>query len=141
MTRYGKLIGTPEKGGALFSCTTCGEDSVAAIFLASPVMPGGVIVDGFLGETYSWSVHDSAAHDKLCAIVGQGDADPAELRKFHWLFAPFYCVTCEANYCTQHWSPEKVHHSGGYNHTVGTCPSGHRQKVHGWSRDSAELDD
>ncbi|WP_067686748.1 hypothetical protein [Nocardia jejuensis] len=135
MTRFGTLIGTADKGAALFHCAACADDSVAGIFLASPTLPGAVIITGFLGDTFNWTVRDRDAFDALCLIVAQDDADPILLRRYHWLFAPFFCVPCEVNYCTRHWSPEPIHDAGGYDHTLGTCPRGHRQKVHGWSDD------
>jgi hypothetical protein len=117
----------------MFSCAECGN--VAAFFLASPEIPGSVLVTEFLGDTYNHTVGDPEAHAALCAVLESDQIDPLTLRSYHWLFGPFYCMACSLNYCTADWSPERVHGPGGYRHTLGTCPRGHAQKIHGWSTD------
>ncbi len=137
ITRYGERVG---EQGAAFRCAECGE--VAGVIRLVPAgqsanlgpplgyrdqSADGVSLDGFLGT--SWMAVDPRSRDDITALVASPQPDAALLHAMDWELAPFYCRTCELNYCVADWSREQLFDEGFYDCTVGHCPRGHRQMI------------
>ncbi len=135
--RFGERVGDL---GVSFRCAACGE--VAGVVRLTPAGTkahlgppigyrafgqDGAVVDLFGGT--GWRALDAAAFAELSALVSGEEPDPAELRRIDWELAPFFCATCELNYCWADWGTEPVYDGMFYDHTVGHCPQGHRQLV------------
>lgn len=56
-------------------------------------------------------------------------ADPDLLHTLHPEFAPFWCPTCAASYCDEHWDRYDVEDEGFHDETRGICPRGHERML------------
>ena len=58
------------------------------------------------------------------------DRDPAALFAVDLELAPFWCPTCEASYCGEHWVRWSVFDDDGWHDSIrGRCPHGHERML------------
>jgi hypothetical protein len=135
--RFGQPVG---EAAASFRCGACGE--VAAVVKAVPAgepadmgpplglqrqRHDGIVLDYFLGT--AWKLADAATFADVREILSGQAPDPAALRRIDWELAPFYCPECGQNYCRADWHTEVIAGEGFYDHTMGTCPGGHKHMI------------
>ena len=52
------------------------------------------------------------------------------LYDFDFELLPFYCPSCNLNYCSHHWSTRDVFDDDGWHDSIrGTCPGGHERML------------
>jgi hypothetical protein len=106
------------KADYTFLCRVCGKSA------------GTVQVRA--GEILIWSVGNLGAaikakdQKRVLAAVIAGDA--GALYALDVDFAPFFCPSCRACYCDEHWEQEDSFEADGWFDCVwGTCPRGHKR--------------
>ncbi len=103
------------------------------------------VLDGRLAGTVTLDDDDDGVRARLDVVVpwarvtffeypaGVVDAlrraDPATLHALHPEFAPFWCPTCAAVYCDEHWDRFDVDDEGFHDETRGICPQGHERML------------
>lgn len=109
---------------AQFHCAVCNE--IAALLQLTP--DNRFIQAGFMG-------HITEGVSGVRAVLLEQTLqqhNPQKIYELDSLWAPFYCPTCRAVYCYQHWHMEIQFDDdfpGWYDCTYGTCPAGHRRMV------------
>ena len=130
------------------TCRSCGAGAATAEIRRGDLLPFGGDAPPFAGYAKSpWtsSGYSFFVNDLLGRIGGPCDSqslselrtamasgEPRQLYDIDYEFARFYCPTCDAAYCRQHWTIETVFdedYPGWYDCTYGTCDEGHRRKL------------
>lgn len=109
---------------AQFHCATC--NTVAATLQLTD--DNQFIQSGFMGNSCE------GVSGRLAILLARAlrQQNIGNIYKLNGLWAPFYCPTCQATYCNQHWLKEVQFDddfAGWYDCTYGTCPAGHRRIV------------
>lgn len=131
-TRFGQRTAP---GAVSFTCASCHEMA----WTVRIVRAGTPVNMGSLGER-TWdqdrlTVESSSGTSRIAApparveavqAVLDGEApDVLALWKIDEDLAPFYCYTCQLNYCPAEWRIYPLFDDGYYDCTMGTCPAGH----------------
>ncbi len=119
------------KPKATFRCSLCGKTAGVVELLPRGHAQGldkdsdTISIRGFIG--HERVVVSEAGVEKLRAILERGDA--AKLYEFEGLWAPFWCPTCAAVYCVEHWTVVPQYDEGFFDCSHGFCPEGHRRLI------------
>jgi hypothetical protein len=71
--------------------------------------------------------HGLVPLDRVAVALGTGDA--AELFALNREYAPFWCPTCRASYCSSHYRSWPVFDDGFFDCMRGVCPKGHERRL------------
>jgi hypothetical protein len=63
------------------------------------------------------------------AISALRSGDPAELHAIDREYAPFWCPTCRASYCREHYVSWTLFDDGFFDCIRGVCPTGHERML------------
>lgn len=112
-----------------FACSVCGGVCATVRLRESSGGTSEIWCSGFIGEA---GYFDLPA-DRIPALRQAIEArDAKTLHSVDPLYAPFYCRSCDTNYCARHWEKTDIYdddHPSWYDSTRGRCPKGHLQKL------------
>lgn len=106
-----------------FVCSRCGKWA-GTVRLFGPRDHARLVRSSFTSLLTTWPTPDS--FDAARSIVARGDA--AALHAIDLECAPFFCPTCAACYCGEHWLQWDIFDDDGWHDMVrGQCPEGHQR--------------
>lgn len=130
-------------GAAAFSCRLCGGTAAVVSFAPTSTTPDGRSILGLASFHHatiridagplSASIGGQTVSAAGPAIVAALDAaDAARLFAADEEYAPFWCPTCDASYCGEHWQSWLVldpDDPGWFEEQRGRCPEGHERML------------
>ena len=70
-----------------------------------------------------------AEFDLVATLVAITAGDAKALYAVDLEFVPFWCPSCHASYCGQHWETWDLFDDGFFDEKRGRCPKGHERKL------------
>lgn len=112
---------------AAFFCSLCGKE---AGHIALIRRDDGVhcVRRSFTSTLSGGPPLTGEAPARLRAAVERADA--AELHRFDFELAPFYCPDCDSSYCGDHWTRVDMFDDEGFHDSIrGICPNRHQRML------------
>jgi hypothetical protein len=112
---------------ARFDCSVCGKEAGS---FRLELKEGRLwwYRDSFTSAMYGPVPDDEEEVEWIRSFVA--DPDPGELYELNFELASFYCPSCAASYCGEHWFTWDVFDEDGWHDSIrGRCPQGHERML------------
>jgi hypothetical protein len=123
-----------------FPCAACGKTTAVVEFLPPGVLDPGPFaagapagLDGFMIESARVAIRggpfpfSTGATPNVAAAVR--DSDVTALYAIDQELANFWCPSCRAAYCHDHWVVEVPYDGPFFDDAIGRCPANHERRL------------